>query len=85
VVAPTVRGAIFHNCPPPGGSPLRLARSSNPDVWVERYGSLQGGDLELALTNDTPDRLFFDLRLPIPSACPAAISSLEEISNNRSL
>lgn len=36
-----------------GWQPVQYALSSNPSLWIERYGSLAGGDLYLTVRNET--------------------------------
>src|SRR5439155_25607400 len=46
--------ALFRELASAGWQPVTDARSSNPNVWVERFGSLADRSLRLTLRNETP-------------------------------
>jgi hypothetical protein len=50
-----------------GWQPVTFAWSSDPRVWVERFGSLEGRDLQFAIRNETPDAQRFALTVDIRS------------------
>src|SRR5439155_25702795 len=44
---------IFRELDEAGWRPITDARSSEPDVWIERFGSLAEHDLHFTIRNDT--------------------------------
>lgn len=66
-----------------GWEPVTFARSSNPAVWVERFGSLADGDLVLTLRNETGQDQPFTLTLNLAALGlrePGPISAVELVS-----
>jgi hypothetical protein len=53
----------FRSLAAAGWEPVTYAKSSNPDVWVERFGNLSDGDLNFTLRNETDQFQSFELAI----------------------
>jgi hypothetical protein len=72
---------LFRQLSAAGWRPITLARSSNPAVWVERYGAMQAGDLAFTLRDNTRSAERYSLRIDVPGACrSAALTARDAIS-----
>ncbi len=72
---------LFRQLAADGWRPVTRARSSNPAVWVERYGAMQTGDLAFTLRNNTHSRQRYTLSIGVPAQCSsAAITATDEIA-----
>jgi hypothetical protein len=69
-----------------GWEPVTYARSTNPLVAVERFGSPTGRDLRFTLRNDTDAAQRFTLRIELPQLgfhAPAQLRAVEEVTGER--
>jgi hypothetical protein len=72
---------LFRQLAAAGWRPITLARSSNPAVWVERYGVMQTGNLAFTLRNNTHAPQRYSLRIEVPAACRGtALTATEAIT-----
>jgi hypothetical protein len=71
---------LFRTLGTAGWQPVTEARSSNPDVWVERYGCLCRGDLRLTVRNETTATQHSTLTIDLRAEGATAAAALEEIT-----
>jgi hypothetical protein len=74
---------IFRQLDQAGWEVLTDALSSNPNVWVERFGSLARGDLFFTVRNDTNSPQNYTLAIDVRAlAAPVAnrLSAREEVT-----
>ncbi len=72
---------LFRQLAAAGWRPITLARSSNPAVWVERYGAMQTGNLAFTLRDNTHSPQRYSLRIEVPAACRGtALTAREAIT-----
>jgi hypothetical protein len=69
---------LFRRLAAAGWQPITLARSSNPAVWVERYGAMQTGDLAFTLRDNTRRPKRYMLRIDVPDACRGVALTAKE-------
>jgi hypothetical protein len=62
-----------------GWQPVTYAWSSNPRVWIERFGSLVGGNLHFALRNETNVSQAFTLTIDIRTLGANAAKTLRAV------
>lgn len=74
---------LFRALAAAGWEPVTRARSSNPRVWVERFGSLRKGDLHLTLRNETARRQDYELQIELRRQDDAGLEALELVSHRR--
>ncbi len=74
---------LFRALAAAGWEPVTRARSSNPRVWVERFGSLRKGDLHLTLRNETARGQDYELQIELRRPGSAELEAFELVSDRR--